>query len=449
MLSVENSQVHQAEQLDSTICWELLNRVAASPHLRRASRLRELLLYVGQRSLKDGCDHVPEQEIGVKVFGRPDAYDNANDGIVRTTISDLRKRIDAYFAAEGLHEPIIMEIPRGAYIPIFYSRDARSIAAGGFPVVTRPAAATAVPESGQPRFSRFPRSILWVAGIVIAALVVVSLTLWRENREAQLSIHPWRYDPVLAPVWSSFFDSNRDTDVVMEDSSVLLLQLISKQNIQLSDYINKTFLGEPSFKEVNPESDHDLLLISRKALGKVEDFRVSLGIRSLDPQNPKLHFYNAREYTAQLLQNDNVILLGNPTSNPWLQWFENSLNFSEIPVTVRATPVINRSPIRGESQTYTSDEDSSEGRTVAHCAIAYLPKPDHSGNMLLIQGTTSEATEAGGQFLMSEERMADFANQLHVKKLPYFEVLLHVSQVLGSALTSKVEAYRVYPNLHE
>jgi hypothetical protein len=290
--------------------------------------------------------------------------------------------------------------------------------------------------------------LLWAAGIVIIVLVMACTGLWRENREAQLSIHPWRNQPVLASVWSSFFDGNRDTDVVMEDSSVLLVQLISKQNIDMSDYINKTYLGTSSIQGVSPETYDDLLLISRKALGKVEDFRVSLGIRSLDSENPRLHFYNAREYTAQLLQNDNVILLGNPTSNPWLQWFESSLNFTEAPETVHATPVINRLPKAGESATYTSEENSSAGKTIAHCAIAYLPKPDHSGNMLLIQGTTSEATEAGGQFLMSEDRMSDFARQLHVKKLPYFEVLLHVSQVLGSALTSKVEAYRIYPNLH-
>jgi hypothetical protein len=90
--------------------------------LKRASRLRELLLFVGRRSLKDGCTQVREQEIGIEVFGRPQAYDTAVDNIVRTNVSDLRKRIEAYFDSEGLQETVIMDIPRGSYVPVFRYR---------------------------------------------------------------------------------------------------------------------------------------------------------------------------------------------------------------------------------------------------------------------------------------------------------------------------------------
>jgi hypothetical protein len=447
MLSVEKSHLHDGEQLDREACWELLERVASSSHLRRAPRLRELLLYVGKRSLKDGCDHVPEHEIGIRVFGRSDTYDNANDSIVRTTISDLRKRVDAYFAEEGLREPMVMEIPRGAYIPIFFNRDSRSPVAEDFP---RAAIVDLAPssEAALRKTSAFDYGFRWVAGSLIVVLGSLCIFFWLQNREAQQSIHPWKFDPHVSSVWSSFLDGGRDTDVVMEDSSVLLVQLISNQKIEISDYINKTYLGTPSIQGINPQTYHGLFLISRKALGKASDFRVGLAIRSLDPGNPRLHFYNAREYTPRLLQTDNVILLGNPTSNPWDQWFENALNFTEVPVTQSATPVMNRAPREGESSTYTSQENQGPQDTIAHCAIAYLPKPDHSGYMLLIQGTTSEATEAGGDFLLSEERMSDFAKQLHVKKLPYFEILLHVSQVLNSPVTARIEAFRVYPNLH-
>jgi hypothetical protein len=442
MLSVEGSQQHQGEQLDNEVCWALLERVAGSVYLRRAARLRGLLLYVGQRSLKDGCDHIPEQEIGVKVFGRPDTYDNANDSIVRTTISDLRKRIDTYFAEEGRDEPIVMEIPRGSYIPIFRQKESQPVSPDALSLSSAP--------EGFPRDKPnrpvvvFDLYFRWGAAAATLMLTIACIVLLWQNRSVQRSAHPWKYEPAVSSLWSGLLDSDRDTDVVMEDSSALLVQLIRKQNISLSDYINKSYLGTPSIQGDNPEIYSDLLLISRKALGKASDFRLSLGIRALDPQNSRLRFYNAREYTPQLLQKDNVILMGNPTSNPWNQWFENSLNFAELPETRGSSVVINRAPKAGESASY-----YKQGDAVAYCAIAYLPKPDHSGNMLIIQGTSSEATEAGGEFLISEKSLADFANSLHVQKLPYFEAVLDVSQVLGSAVTKRVVAYRTYPNLHE
>ena len=80
--------------------------------------------------------------------------------------------------------------------------------------------------------------------------------------------------------------------------------------------------------------------------------------------------------------------------------------------------------------------------------MAYLPNPDHNGVVLLIAGTDAEATEAAGDFLLSETQLSNFKKTLHVNKLPYFEVLLRVSSVPGTPLTATTEAYRIYPNLN-
>jgi hypothetical protein len=82
----------------------LIDRIAASAQFRRSARLREFLLYVGGQSLKDGCPDIHEQEIGAKVFGRSSTYDRSQDNIVRVTATELRKRIELYFASEGAHE---------------------------------------------------------------------------------------------------------------------------------------------------------------------------------------------------------------------------------------------------------------------------------------------------------------------------------------------------------
>lgn len=79
--------------------------------------------------------------------------------------------------------------------------------------------------------------------------------------------------------------------------------------------------------------------------------------------------------------------------------------------------------------------------------VAYLPNPDHNGKVFLIEGTSSEATEAGGGVLLSESRLSSFQEKLHVATLPYFEVLLKTSQASDTPFATVVTAYRTYPAL--
>ena len=50
----------------------LVQRIAASRHLKRSARLRDLLLYLADRVLDDGVNEIHEQEVGRQVFGRGD-----------------------------------------------------------------------------------------------------------------------------------------------------------------------------------------------------------------------------------------------------------------------------------------------------------------------------------------------------------------------------------------
>lgn len=104
--------------------WALLERIGASPGLRRAPRLREFLDYVARRSFRDGCIQIHEQEIGVAVFGRPETYDTSVDNIVRANATELRKRIEACFESDGRLEPLLMDISRGSCVPVFRHRPA-------------------------------------------------------------------------------------------------------------------------------------------------------------------------------------------------------------------------------------------------------------------------------------------------------------------------------------
>src|SRR6185437_8958638 len=101
---------------------ELLDRIASSAPFQRSKRLRELLQYLGERALKDPTCTLREQEIGVDVLGRPSDYDTSHDTLVRVLVSQLRKKLQEYFATEGHGEPVVIEIPKGSYLPVFRPR---------------------------------------------------------------------------------------------------------------------------------------------------------------------------------------------------------------------------------------------------------------------------------------------------------------------------------------
>ncbi len=430
---------------DSEIRWALLERVIASSPLRQAARLRELLTYVGRRSLKDGHDQVHEQEIGCAVFGRPEGYDTALDNIVRTNVSYLRKRIDAYFEAEGLQETLIMEIPRGSYLPVFHYRQIEPPTVPEPPVPVVPAASEmpeAVPDApANLRQRRWMPTALIAAGAVILALVCGCISLWMQNRAIERTFYPWHYEPSLAAFWSGLLNSNRETDIVMSDAFLKLAQDLTKKSFTLNDYISGDYIRQVMTQEKDPEVLGILNKVSSWRSSNGNHLKLAQRILALDPRGKSIHLYYSRDYSPDRFEQDNVILLGSQLTNPWDELVAGRMNFIPKFDSNDITAITNRTPAAGEQASY------SRSDSIGYCVIAYLPNPGSSGKILLIQGTSVESTEAGGDFLLSEDRLSEFQKMLHQTGFPYFEVLLKTSQVRGTALTATIETYRTYPNL--
>ena len=430
------------DHLDAETCWALLERVAASAQLKRATRLKELLFYVGQRSLKDGCPEVHEQEIGVRVFSRPDSYDTSVDNIVRTNVSDLRKRIEAYFNTEGIHEKVIMDIPRGSYLPVFRLReaepqmDAVATAAPIAGVAESPAEVHEIPWSKERR--RWILGALIAEGVIALLLAAGCVALWMENRAVNRSFYAWQYKPSVAAFWTDFLGTSPDTDVVMPDTSFAMVQSISGKTFSFNEYLSRNFASALEDKNLSPDTRTALGLIAARNLGTPSGFKLTQRILALDPLGKKIHPYYARDYMPALLKHDNVVLIGARIANPWDELFENQMNFT-AKTNNSFTTIANRAPLAGEKQVYSRTD------SVGYCAVAYLPNPSGGGGVLLIEGTSAEATEAAGDFLLSEDQLSNFRNTLHVNKFPYFEALLKISAVRGTPLTVTIEAYRTYP----
>jgi len=99
--------------------WQLVQRIVSSPHFQKSTRLRELLQYIVEQTLHGNAHDLTEQHIGNALFHKPSDYSPLEDSSVRVHVRQLRLKLHEYFNEDGRNEPIILEIPKGSYAPIF------------------------------------------------------------------------------------------------------------------------------------------------------------------------------------------------------------------------------------------------------------------------------------------------------------------------------------------
>src|SRR5262245_30895651 len=95
-----------------------LVRVLASQGFVKNERMSRFLRFMVERHLQGQENELKESLIGVEVFGRKPGYDPRQDSIVRTEAGRLRARLAEYYAGEGRGNPVIIELPKGGYVPV-------------------------------------------------------------------------------------------------------------------------------------------------------------------------------------------------------------------------------------------------------------------------------------------------------------------------------------------
>jgi hypothetical protein len=431
----------------------LVDRVSRSPQLRRSSRLRELLLYIGKQSIQKGRKDLHEQEIGCSVFGRPSSYDTSQDNIVRVNATELRKRLESYFATDGAHEVWVLEIPCGGYSPVF-SRRVVSVPAtpesGLHQTISgSPSTAQEDPRADAtgPRFlqaaTRRRGPLLMMAGVIVA-LCIACVSLFWQNRTLREQMHGWQATPALRSFWGAFLGNVGETDVVLADTSFALEEDILKTLIPLSDYLNYGYKHLAQSEGISPDTRYALDQVLSRNNGSNSDFRAARRVLMLDPLSSSVHLRFARDYTPEALKRDNVILIGSRKSNPWVDFFQDQLEFTMgYDSAIHQSGVFNLHPKPGELQFYPEPQDP--GTNVGYGVVAFLPNVGQTGDALIIEGTDSQATEAAGEFVTNEASMASLKRQLNSKTFPYFQVLLKTSRLSGTPFTAQIITLRTSP----
>src|ERR1700722_10644401 len=132
----------------------LLQRILASPPFLNARRASQFLRFVVEGTL-DGEDGFKEYLIGIEGFDRPQNYDPKDDPVVRIEAGRLRKKLAEFYAGPGVNDPILIELPKGGYVPVFRKRPAGvelqkvEVGASPQPTVQRPSDGATAPANSK------------------------------------------------------------------------------------------------------------------------------------------------------------------------------------------------------------------------------------------------------------------------------------------------------------
>lgn len=96
-----------------------LERILASPQFAVSDRARRFLRFVVEEALAGRADTLKEYTLATEVLGRDASFDPKLSPSVRVEAGRLRQRLERYYLTLGRDDPVLIELPRGGYVPRF------------------------------------------------------------------------------------------------------------------------------------------------------------------------------------------------------------------------------------------------------------------------------------------------------------------------------------------
>ncbi len=96
-----------------------LGRVTGSEAFSGATRQCRFLRFVVEEALAGRAGGIKESVIAITVFGRDSQFDPRSDSSVRVEARNIRVRLNEYYMTAGRMDPVIIELPKGGYVPRF------------------------------------------------------------------------------------------------------------------------------------------------------------------------------------------------------------------------------------------------------------------------------------------------------------------------------------------
>lgn len=418
-----SSSLEPSERAKQHPHWALVERVGGSQCFHASARLREFFFYVCDCALRDAPEEATEQQIGMHVFNRRAGYNSSEDSIVRTHARGLRQKLSDYFGEEGILEEIIIEIPKGHYLPAFRPR--------AVPVPGHAVPGTALLPGVElpqipPDVHAAPlrrRSIIWIVASVLAiVLLLLGVGIWQLAGPPEFARSP------VQRFWASF----------LADNSSLVI------------YSNARFVGDSTTGlRYAPASSDD----PSRATGDFVDTYTGIGelasvydlTRLFDQFHSSFVLKRSLLVTWDQARASNLIFIGSVAENSSLRLLPSTMNFTLMAGNGFAG-IVNHHPAPGEAALYSRPESKPDHPMSRDYAIlALLPGLQQGRHILVFSGLTTLGTQSAMEFACHNdtvERLLRVVGGPHGEVRP-FEAVLETSIVGGVPMETHMVAVHV------
>lgn len=441
-----------------------LTQILESEQFRRSQRSRLFLQTILQKALAGDFGSLKERILGIELFRRDPTFDTDRDAVVRVAANDVRNRLNEFYS-NNPGTRIHISLPAGRYVPIIEVKSEapaapipKTSAEPTATVTASAASAASSPEPGTPAHSKVVPQIAppperavapahvvtqpLVLGILAVATIVICVglaaVLFSQSRRSATA----EASGIAAlPPWSQLITPNKRLDLVLADANLVAATVMANKNIPIEEYATHKFSYLP-----DGQGQFGAYL-NQIPLTTVSDAAIATRITELVTRaggGVQVMYTNRLDISA-LKADEPLLLVGSATSNPWVQLFDDRLNFQIVHKFDTGMDIcINRRPQPGEPATYTPQRNPA-GVSEGYALIALVPNLTGKAKVLIIAGTSTEATEAAGEFVVNQSELAAAlkSEKIQTAHPQHLELLIKTSFVSGSAARSEVIASRV------
>lgn len=427
-----------------------LERVLGSRFLRDSQQLSGLLRHVVEETLEGRQDGLKEYSLGRQVFHRPEDYDPREDAIVRVQASLLRKRLAAYYQEHGEMAPVVIELPRGGYVPRFRPRVAQTAPAeaGSTAATANGEAAEGGPSSRAAAPPVLPQRSRWwmfgagaAVGFAAAAILAAAAAgVWpggsgRPRAESE-------------SVWGVFLDPKTETTV----SFGIPLFYVGPEGL----YVRDTRVNRPG--EEHRGSIRWLSDRLQSPLRPQEDVYTGVGdvlgthliSRWLDQRGVRTRLANSHHLGHSDVVGRNLVVVASARFQTLLQEMNLPCRIHFDPETGSGRFVLD-SPLAGEQSSY--EPITGTGVETSYAVMSLWPGQNRQQRILYLSGVTTWATQGAAEFAIHPERLRELERRLgedpavgpRGPKSPYFQVLLRLEGKHNQVRAAHYVTHRYLP----